>query len=65
MTTPYLDAPAMSAERRAVVVAIRALRAIRNETRGFAVEQLAFMRQRAGEAIADIKALVPDAGEVP
>lgn len=66
MTSPgsqALNAPVLSAERRAVEIAVKALHDIRNESRGFAIEQLHNMRQLAFIALLDITALVPDAGE--
>ena len=62
-TTPYLNQAPRSAERRALEIAVKALRKIRAETRGHAVEQMASMRDHAHDALCDIQTLVPDAGE--
>lgn len=56
-STPYLNVPTRSAERRALEIAVRALRAVyRDPSAGLA-------RDCAGDALDDIRTLVPDAGE--
>ncbi len=62
MTAPgsrALDAPAMSAERRALEKARQALRRIANDS-GFGAHNR--MRQIARSVLAEIIVLVPDAG---
>ena len=63
MTAPgsrALDAPAMSAERRALEIAVKALRAISARS-----ARPGYVPNRADTALRDIRALVPDAGEPP
>lgn len=60
---PSPDAPVLSAERRAVEIAWKAMQAIRRESRGVDPAQVHNIRQIAFQAQVDIMALVPDAGE--
>jgi hypothetical protein len=55
--SPALNAPTRDKRDAALDVAVKALHDIRNESRGFAIEQLHNMRQLAFRALLDIEEL--------